>query len=222
MEIELDGPRLAPHAGGAPHCLVVICHGYGATGGLLIELGRAWAPALPHVAFAAPDAPFPHEDDAAGRQWWSLRDRSPGPMETGVRRAAPLLDAFVDAELVRLGLPPDAYALVGFSQGAMTVLFAGPRRPVAPRAIIGYAGMLIAPASLAAEHRNTAPVLLVHGEADSAVPAARSHEAEAAFAAAGIPVRAVYPPHLEHVIDAAGTATGLAFLRETLSPPGTA
>jgi phospholipase/carboxylesterase len=201
---------------------VVICHGYGASGTDLIELGRDWAPALPHAAFAAPHAPFPHDENPAGRQWWSLRDRSPGPMEAGVRRAAPLLDAFVDAELARLGLPPGAYALVGFSQGAMTVLFTGPRRPVAPRAIIGYAGALIAPHTLGPEHRNTAPVLLVHGEADDAVPAQRSREAEAAFAAAGIPVRAVFPPHLGHVIDEAGTATGLAFLRETLGIPPSA
>ena len=55
-------------------------------------------------------------------------------MEAGVRRAATFLGPFIDAELARLGLPADAYALMGFSQGAMTVLFTGLRHvpPPAP------------------------------------------------------------------------------------------
>jgi phospholipase/carboxylesterase len=216
MDAKLDGPRLAPLAGPARY-LVVICHGYGAAGADLIELGRAWAPALPHAAFAAPDAPFAHDDTPLGRQWWSLTDRAPALMEAGVRRAAPYLDAFVTAELARLDLPPEAYALVGFSQGAMTVLFAGPRRLPAPRAIVGYAGALIAPATLAAERRNAAPVLVVHGEADDVVPAQRSREAAAALAAAGIPVEAIYLPGLDHSIDAAAAAASLGFLRDALA-----
>ena len=40
-------------------------------------------------------------------------------MEGGARNAARYLDAFIDSELARLGLPADAYALMGFSQGAI-------------------------------------------------------------------------------------------------------
>ena len=71
-------------------------------------------------------------------------------MEAGARRAAAHLNGFLDAELSRLGLPADAYALMGFSQGAMTVLFTGLRRAVAPRAILAFSGALIAPETLAA------------------------------------------------------------------------
>ena len=66
-----------------------------------------------------------------------------------MRRAAGFLDAFIDAELARLGLPAEAYALMGFSQGAMTVLFTGLRRAVAPRAILAFSGALVAPERLA-------------------------------------------------------------------------
>ena len=51
-------------------------------------------------------------------------------MEAGVRRAATFLAPFIDAELARLSLPADAYAMMGFSQGAMIVAV---HRP-APRA----------------------------------------------------------------------------------------
>ena len=57
MTVQLDGPRLAPSAGGAPQQLVIFLHGYGADGNDLIELGREWARALPHAAFVSPHAP---------------------------------------------------------------------------------------------------------------------------------------------------------------------
>ena len=204
---ELDGPRKAPAAGGAARRLVVLCHGLGADGADLIDLAGAWGQAAPDAAFAAPDAPFPH-DGGFGRQWWSVADRSPAATEAGVRRAAPFLHRFIDAELTRLGLPADAYALMGFSQGAMMVLFAGLRRATPPRAILAFSGALVAPAALAAELTHAAPVLLVHGEADEVVPAARSHDAEAALRAASVPVESCFIPRLGHGIDQTGLAMG--------------
>jgi phospholipase/carboxylesterase len=133
-------------------------------------------------------------------------------MAAGAEAARPLLDAFIEAELARLGLPADAYALMGFSQGAMMVLYAGLRRATAPKAILAYSGALIAPDKLAAR-TNSAPVLLVHGVADDVVPAFRSRDAEAALRAAGVPVRSVFTPGLGHAIDAAGLKTGAEALR---------
>lgn len=212
---ELDGPRFAPPGGQAPRQLIILCHGVGADGHDLIALAPALSPALPHAAFVAPTAPDRYDQDpyGQGRQWFSVADRSPARMEQGARSAAALLGPFIDAELVRLGLPPTAYALLGFSQGAMTVLFAGLRRAAAPRAILAYSGALIAPETLGADLANHAPVLLVHGEADDVVPVGRSREAERALRAAGLPVEAHYTPGLGHGIDDAGIALGAAFLR---------
>ena len=212
----LDGPRWGPASKGAPRQLVVICHGIGADGHDLISLAPSWGQALPDAVFAAPDAPFLH-DSGLGRQWWSVADRSPPVMEAGARRAAPFLDRFIDDEISRLGLPPNAYALAGFSQGAMMVLFAGLRRAIAPRAILAYSGALIAPASLGAELANRAPVLLVHGEVDETVLAARSREAEATLTAAGVPVESTFIPGLGHGIDEAGVSTGALFLQRAFA-----
>jgi phospholipase/carboxylesterase len=213
---ELDGPRWGPAAKAAPRQLVVLCHGLGADGHDLIDLAPTWSHALPDALFVSVDAPFPHES-GFGRQWWSVADRSPHLMEAGVRRAAGYLNAFIDAELARLRLPMESHALMGFSQGAMTALFAGLRRAAAPRAILAFSGALVAPDSLAAELANRAPVLLVHGEADDVVPAARSHEAEAALRAANIPVEAVYVPRLGHGIDDTGLSMGALTLQRAFA-----
>ena len=128
---ELDGPRWGPASKGTPRQLVVLCHGLGADGHDLIDLAPTWAHALPDALFVSVDAPFPHES-GFGRQWWSVGDRSPSATAAGVRRAAGFLDTFINAELARLALPNDAYALMGFSQGAMTVLFCRFLRMVCP------------------------------------------------------------------------------------------
>jgi phospholipase/carboxylesterase len=213
---ELDGPRWGPASKATPRQLVVLCHGLGADGHDLIDLAPTWSHALPEALFVSVDAPFPHES-GFGRQWWSVEDRSAAVMEAGVRRAAGFLDAFIDAELARLGLPAEAYALMGFSQGAMTVLFTGLRRPAAPRAILALSGALVAPESLTAELANRAPVLLVHGEADDVVPVHRSRDAEAALRAANVPVEAAYVPRLGHGIDDTGLSMGALALQRAFA-----
>jgi phospholipase/carboxylesterase len=214
---DLDGPRYGPASGGKPKQLVVICHGLGADGHDLIDLAPSWSHALPDAAFAAPDAPFPCDMGPTGRQWFSVADRTPARMEAGIRRAAPFLDQFIDTELARLSLPATAYALMGFSQGAMMVLFAGLRRAAAPRAILAFSGALIAPQALASEMTNKAPVLLVHGEADEVVPVTRSRDAAVALRAAGIAVEETYSGRLGHGIDDAGLTAGGLFLQRAFA-----
>jgi phospholipase/carboxylesterase len=212
----LEAVHWGPASKGTPKQLVVLCHGLGADAYDLIDLAPTWADAVPDALFASVNAPDEHYS-GFGRQWWPVGDRRPEVMADGARRAAGFLNAFLDAELTRLGLPETAYALMGFSQGAMTVLYTGLRRQVAPRAILAFSGALVAPETLAGERRNKAPVLLVHGEADGQVPVDRSHEAEAALRAEGVPVETLYVPNLGHGIDDSGMAIGAAALRHAFS-----
>jgi acetyl esterase/lipase len=46
--------------------------------------------------------------------------------------------------------------------------------------------------------RKAPPFLLIHGEEDKTVPVAQSHLGEAALKAAGVPVQAIYIPHVDH------------------------
>ena len=159
----LEAIHWGPASKAKPKQLVILCHGLGADAFDLIDLAPSWQHACPDAIFASVHAPFSH-DSGYGRQWWSVADRSPPMIEAGVRAAASYLDGFIDAELARLGVPGDAYAIMGFSQGAMMSLFTGLRHPVAPRVILAFSGALIAPESLVAELANRAPILLVHGE----------------------------------------------------------
>ncbi|MDB5739098.1 MAG: phospholipase/Carboxylesterase, partial [Alphaproteobacteria bacterium] len=124
----MAGPTLAPRRGPATH-LVVLVHGYGADGNDLIGLAAHWHDLLPTVAFAAPNAPT-KTPGAPGYQWFPITRIDPHLMQQGVDMAGPVLDEYLDAELARLGIPPENLALAGFSQGTMLSLHVGLRRKV--------------------------------------------------------------------------------------------
>jgi phospholipase/carboxylesterase len=135
---DLDGPRFGPAAGGTAQQLVILLHGLGADGQDLIGLAPHWAQVLPNAAFASPNAPFPCDMAPYGYQWFSVQDRSPEAMLSGVRMAASPLDAFIDAEMERTGVDESRTALVGFSKGTMMSLFVGPRRERPLAGIVGF------------------------------------------------------------------------------------
>ncbi|HXY89379.1 MAG TPA: prolyl oligopeptidase family serine peptidase [Xanthobacteraceae bacterium] len=218
MAATLDGPRIPPRGGKPARQLVVFLHGYGADGNDLIALGQEWQSILPDTAFVSPHAPEPCAQAPVGRQWFGLTFRDPAERWQGVTKAAPVLNAFLDAELARHALSPDRLALIGFSQGTMMALHVGLRRAVAPTAIIGYSGMFVLPSGKAeaeaaiAEIRARPPVLLIHGERDDLIPAQALFMAAQTLAALDIPVEWHLSPGIGHGIDAEGLRHGGEFL----------
>jgi phospholipase/carboxylesterase len=210
---KLDGPRIMPASGGTAKQLVVFLHGYGADGNDLISVANHWRGLLPDAAFISPNAPEPCAGNPyGGRQWFGLTMRDPQERWIGVQKAAPDLNAFLDAELAELGLGDEALALVGFSQGTMMALHVGLRRPKAAAAIVGFSGLLVEPTRLKADIRARPPVLLIHGEQDDLIPVEAIHQARSALAGAGVPVEWHIRPGLGHGIDPEGLEMGGRFL----------
>ena len=213
----LDGPRLPPAAGGAPRQLVVFLHGYGAEGNDLIGLGREWARLLPHAAFVSPHAPEPCAGAPMGRQWFNLTFRQAGELVTGVKHAAPALEAFLDAELKRHNLGPRALALVGFSQGTMMALGVGLARKPSPAAIVGYSGALATVEALPTDPGSAPAILLVHGDSDEVIPVDAMFIAREQLAQAGLAVEWHVAQGIGHGIDAQGLHLGGAFLKQAFA-----
>jgi phospholipase/carboxylesterase len=214
---DLDGPRLAPRSGAAKQ-LVVFLHGYGADGNDLIDIGRAWQQLLPNAAFVSPHAPRPCGQAPMGREWFPLTFRDPNERWDGVNAAAPVLNAFIDAELKRHNLSDSALALVGFSQGTMMALHVGLRRAAPPAAIVGYSGMLVTPPNeadidaFAAEIRSRPPILLVHGDQDQLIPVQALMQAAQGLAALDVAVEWHISPGIGHGIDQEGLRQGGEFI----------
>ena len=216
MAVRLDGPRVAAKST-TPEQLVVFLHGYGANGNDLIAIGKQWRNLIPGAAFVAPDAPEPCAQAPGGRQWFRLTMRDANERWTGVNKARPVLDAFLDAELDRHGLDDSKLALVGFSQGTMLALHAGLRRARAPAGILGYSGALVASdqqdgATLRGQAGTSPPILLVHGSEDTVIPAEALFLSAGELAQAGIPCQWHLSIGLGHGIDGEGLLHGGLFL----------
>lgn len=208
----LDGPRAEPASGGKARQLVVMLHGVGADGHDLIDLADYFGEVLPDAAFVAPNAPFAFDMAAFGYQWFSLSDLGPTAVLDGVRRAASILDTFLDDELAALDLTLADLALVGFSQGTMMSLHVSLRREKPVAGVLGYSGRLAGAESLAQEVRARPPVRLIHGDSDDILPVRNMHEAVAALTGMGVPIDSFVRPGLGHGIDGEGVRLGQEFL----------
>ena len=152
-----------------------------------------------------------------GRQWFALTFRNPDERWVGVNKAAPVLERFIDAELTRRKLPPQALALVGFSQGTMMALHVGLRRAVPPAAIVGYSGIFVLPDkvkpdAIAGEIKAKPPVLLVHGSEDDLIPAQALFMSAQGLATLEVPVEWHLSAGIGHGIDPEGLRHGGEFL----------
>ncbi len=205
----LSGPEIAPHSGSVKH-MVIFLHGVGSNGDDLIELGHMVQDALPDTQFLSPNGAQPFDQAPFGYQWFSLRDRAVTAMHAGVQQAAPAMNAYIDEMKARFALDDKDIALVGFSQGTMTALYAGLRRAKPLAAIVGFSGAMLGGEELT---KNETPVCLIHGEYDEVVPYAALAHAKAHLEKAGIVVETHARPNLGHSIDGEGLETMVKFLR---------
>ena len=211
---DLSGPRHPPANGASPQRLVILLHGVGADGNDLIGLAPHWAKLLPDTEFVSPDAPYRYDMAPQGRQWFSIRDFAPEVLQTGARETAPILNQFIDAQLLRTGLGSDRLALVGFSQGTMMALFVALRRSPRLAGVIGYSGRAVDTETTANEVKSRPPVLLIHGDSDDLIPPDAMLKTAQNLALSAISVQWHICSNLGHGIDQAGLEIGGRFLRD--------
>lgn len=212
MTLSFSGPSIKAGSG-KTESLVVLLHGYGASGDDLISLGHQWAKALPDTDFIAPNAPFVCEQNPEGYQWCSLIDWDMRRIGQDLSIVAKDLHRFIDRELELRGLDHANLALVGFSLGVFMALEVGLNRPTCA-GIIGYSGGYIPDASRLIIGRPD--VLLIHGDADVVLEPDSSRAAYQNLKVLGIDSELHILPGIEHYIDVQGLGIGAGFLKQHL------
>lgn len=210
-----------PEKGRTPTSLVILLHGLGADGRDLVGLSAPWRDFLPDTVFVAPDAPFPCDMSPGGYQWFSLREWTPESILDGVKNASVIVQDFIDAQCKAFNIPHARTALVGFSQGTMMSLYVGPRHKEKLAGVLGYSGALVGGDDLLVENEiliHRIPICLIHGAADTVIPASAWTHAREMLRAAGFRVSGHVTPGLTHGIDDAGIESGGSFLAEILIP----
>jgi phospholipase/carboxylesterase len=208
-ESEMD---LRTHA----DALLILLHGVGSNGQNTTALAEAWRPSLPGIMFAAPDGPFAFEH-GSGRQWFSIAGVTDQNRPQRIATARPAFDQVIRVQLEQHGFEDrlDRVVLVGFSQGSMMLLDAvvSGRWPVA--AGVAFSGRLASLPPFEPSHGTR--LLLLHGAADSVVPAAEMGQARATLRAYGLDVESKLFPGLGHTISSEGAAMAQAFIAASLA-----
>ena len=212
----ISGPHLNHIQGEKAQGLVVILHGYGASGDNLISLGEEWQADLPTLDFVAPNGIYPWEGGLlGGYQWFSLVDWNQKRIEQDMDRIRPQLIHFLDQELARRNLTYQDLVLVGFSQGAILALDVGLHGKGAPAGIVAYSGGYISTKNI--KHADV-PVLLIHGADDAVLASESSLDAHTTFQTTGVNSQLHILEDLEHSIDHRGVMLGAEFLKKNLIP----
>lgn len=200
-------PATAPAKG-----LVVLMHGVGSNARDLMPLADIWSETLPEVAFTSLDGTDPFDGGFGGRQWFSLRDVTPGNREARVSAAYPALRSMLDAELAHWQISFDRLALVGFSQGSIMAMHHVATSAEGAAGVVAYSGRLAS--TIVAQ--NATPLTLIHGEDDEVIPVQELENAADAFNDAGYTVDAYALPGIGHTINADGVALGHEALERAL------
>lgn len=190
--------------------LVIFLHGIGASGAQLMPLATSWRARLPNARFAAPDAPMHHR---YGHQWFSTEGNPLDPAKVMAARKA--FDGLINDVVGREGFAEshDRVAFVGVSQGAIVALDAVASGRWKVGALVSFAGFL-PPQTISPVSKST-PILLVHGQADTTIPAAASTLAASQLRAAGFRVELDIEPAVGHTISSAGAQKALSFLQRS-------
>ena len=208
-----------PASGGAAKQLFLFLHGLGANGNDLITLAHDFAQEFHDAAFLSPHAPF-ECDMAPGMhmsyQWFSMADRSVDALSQGVREAEPIVNKFIDDQLMIHGLDDSKLVVVGFSQGTMLALHTMLRRPKPCAAVIGFSGALVDGGALSEEIQSRPPVCLIHCDMDDVVPHAALGLADEILEEVGVPHEVHTIPNLAHGIDQQGLYQATQFLKKQL------
>ncbi len=216
---ELSGPVIEPESGNIKR-MVVMLHGVGSNGDDLACLAPIFARTMPDTLFFAPNGIEAYDmapPDFQGYQWFSLASRSPYDMLQGAANAASILNPALDELLQRFHLRDDQVALLGFSQGTMTSLYAALHRAKPLAGVVGFSGALIGADVHPHAYTAKPPICLIHGEEDMVVPFSALAHAESTLKKSSVPVEAHARPLLGHTIDAEGIEIARAFLWRVLS-----
>ncbi len=174
-----------------PHVIVVLCHGYGASGSDLVpiadELFDEFRQLEDRIAFVFPEAPLTLDESGlpGGRAWWAIdifklqlavatgrfrEMRTSQP--AGLSEARELLTETVTQICKQYGLQVSQLVLGGFSQGAMLTTETTLHLDQNPAALVAMSGTLLNETvwrSLAPNHKGLR-VLQSHGTHDPILP----------------------------------------------------
>jgi len=192
--------------------LIVFCHGYGADGKDLINIGNYWQRFLPDFYFTSPNAPNVCSVNPSGFEWFNLMNPDIKNVDLELESSVLQLTKFIDAKLKDLSLDYSKLFLVGFSQGTMMSLHYALTNPNKIAGVIGYSGKIYDPSILENNIKSRPPIFLMHGDDDNIVPLEDMMEAKNFLTKNKVDLKTKIFKGCGHSIPTQGLSLGLEFI----------
>ncbi|MDB9776133.1 hypothetical protein OAB63_00060 [Alphaproteobacteria bacterium] len=157
--------------------VVLFLHGYGANGDDLISLKDHIDNDDNAILFESPNAPEPCPLNYFGYQWFSLVERTPEEIYSGLKTSYKYLDKILNDLIAKYNTSYKNIVLIGFSQGAMLSSYYGLTSQVEMGGIISLSGAL--PKNILDDIsllNLSQKFSIFHGKSDSVVPYERSQQ----------------------------------------------
>jgi phospholipase/carboxylesterase len=178
--------------------LMLLLHAEGAIPQSMVPLGTRLAEEFPQALVVSVQAPQAGTQ-GQGFEWFSPHAITEDSWPTRVAEAMPALLRMVQAWQERSGLPPEATALVGFSQSATMVYEASQREELLAARLVGIAGRF---AQLPSAPHGHSTIHMFHGKSDLVTHYGYTISAAEQLVALGADVTAEVIPHVGHEISA--------------------
>ena len=212
----LDGPSVNFEPGKFDK-IIVFLHGYGANGNDLISIGNSWQKELPNTMFISPNAPFECPWGNNAYQWFELSSISPESIGSGLEKAGPYLNGFIDHISKETKVPYKKIFFFSFSQGTMMALYHLCQRNSECAGIMGYSGLLFSDDNFNLSIKSKPPIRLYHGKNDDVIPFEQTISAYKKLKSLSFDVDHEIKDFLGHGIDEDGLEYGLEFIKKTFN-----
>jgi|TARA_B100000787_G_C16171775_1_gene286895 phospholipase/carboxylesterase len=157
--------------------VVLFLHGYGANGSDLIGLSDHINNDDNSISFESPNAPESCPLNYFGYQWFSLADRTPEEIYSGLKISYNYLVKILDDLIVKYNTNHENIVIIGFSQGAMLASYYGLTSQFKMGGIISLSGALPKKILDDISSLNVSQKFFIfHGKSDSVVPSERSQQ----------------------------------------------
>lgn len=191
--------------------LVVLLHGVGSDGHDLIGLVPYIKNDLKEYHFISPHGIEPYDMAPYGRQWFSLKNRTPHIISELIANNISKLEDIIKQKQKELNFSNKDTIIIGFSQGTMMGLYLTLIQKEPFLCTIGFSGMLIPPPKCL---NTKTPICLIHGEFDEVVLVNEMRNAANYLSKHHIAHIEHKIPRLGHSIDGQGLEAAINFIKK--------
>ncbi len=216
MTFCLDTKIIGPEKSSEIKNAIILLHGYGGDGNDISMLTLNWKRYLPTTIFLCPNGYETCSINPTGFQWFDLtRDDRSYILEQS-KKAEIRLNQFIEEVKKKFKLNNNQICLSGFSQGSMMSINLGLTSADKFNSIIGFSGKIIDSQDLRQRIKNSADILLIHGENDEIVSPSHLLEAKDFFIRNSINVETHLIKNCDHSIPIEASSIALNYIQKKL------